>query len=180
MIGEIKDDNLHWYVVHTHSRQEDRAAGNISSYNVETFAPRFRQVRYNEFNGRPTYLLKPLFPSYIFARFRIEESFHKIRYTRGVHSLISFNDSPAKVDDDIIAILRSRVKDDGLVKMNDDLKPGDEVVIQEGLFKNFTGIFEHEIGDADRVRILLETVNYQIHAVVTSQAVKKLNSASRL
>ena len=176
MLNEVKDDELGWYVVRTHARQEDRAAGNISSYNVETFAPRFSQVRYNEFSGKPTYLLKPLFPSYIFARFRTDETFHKIRYTRGVRGVLSFNDRPARVDDDMIVLLRSRLNSDGLVKMNDDLKPGDEVVIKEGLFKDFTGVFERTVGDDDRVRILLETANYQFHAVIDSRAVKKLDT----
>jgi transcription antitermination factor NusG len=60
--------------------------------------------------------------------------------------------------------------------MNDDLKPGDEVIIKEGMFKDLTGVFEHQVGDADRVRILLETVNYQIQAVIDSHSVRKLNA----
>ena len=173
-MGDEKNWNtLQWYVVHTHPRQEDRAISNLSAWKVETFTPRFKERRLNQFSGRPTYLIKPLFPRYIFVRFKLVDLYHKIRYTRGVHSLVTFNDKPTAVDDNLISILRSRIGKDGFIQMEEELKPGDEVIIQEGPFVGFSGIFEREMKEVDRIMILLKTVSYQAHVMVDKEKVRR-------
>jgi len=107
-----------------------------------------------------------MFPSYIFSRFNYDQVFHRVKYTRGVHSLVSFNNRPALVDDEIVQLLRSQIAEDGFVKTLDKLEPGDEVIIKHGRFQNFCGVFEGGISDSDRVRILLNAVSYQAHVVV--------------
>src|SRR4030095_9865876 len=91
-------DTLSWYVIHTHPKQEDRADGNLKTIGLETLAPRLRVDKFNEFSGKLSQLVRPLFPGYIFGRFVYNEQFHRVRYTRGVHSLVSFNNTPAPVD----------------------------------------------------------------------------------
>lgn len=166
-------DNLHWYVVHTHPKQEDRANSNLVGF-LETLAPKLRVNKYNEFTGQVSRIAKPLFPGYIFSRFRFNELYHKIRFTRGVHSLICFNNEPTPVDDDIIDMIRARIGDDGFVKTADELKVGDEVRINDGRFENFCGVFERELPDMDRVSILLNTIRYQAHVVVDRHLVSKI------
>ena len=58
-----------------------------------------------------------------------------------------------------------------------DIKAGDEVIIKEGRFKDFCGVFVHELQDTDRVRILLNTVNFQAHVVVDRDLVQKYSTA---
>ena len=166
-------DILSWYVVHTHPKQEDRTSENLISFGIETLAPKFRVKKYNEFSGKATQLSKPFFPGYIFSRFRFNELYHKIRFTRGVHSLICFNNKPIPVDDEIIDLVRSKMGGDGFVKNFEQLQAGDEVVINDGRFQNFYGVFEREMSDSDRVSILLNTVNFQAHIVVDRAMVKK-------
>ena len=172
-------DTLSWYVVHTHPRQEDRTHSNLSNWGLETLTPRLLVNKVNEFNGKVTHLAKPLFPGYIFSRFKYNEVFHRVRYTRGVHSLVSFNNTPAVVDDEIIELMRMQIGKDGFVKTLDQLEPGDEVVINNGRFQNFCGVFESGISDTDRVRILLNTVSFQAHVVVDRAAVKKVSTVKR-
>jgi len=116
-------DTLSWYVVHTHPKQEDRTSENLISFGIETLAPKFRVKKYNEFSGKATQLSKPFFPGYIFSRFRFNELYHKIRFTRGVHSLICFNNKPIPVDDEIIDLVRSKMGGDGFVKNFEQLRP---------------------------------------------------------
>jgi transcription antitermination factor NusG len=92
-----------------------------------------------------------------------------------VHSLICFNDKPISVDDEIIELLRSRIGSDGFVITNQDLKVGDRVVIREGRFRDLCGVFEQELPDADRVRILLSTIGFQAHVVVNRAVVDKVS-----
>ena len=172
-------DTLNWYVVHTHPQQEDRTASNLQVWGIETVNPKLRARRYNQFTGQLIRAVKPLFPSYVFARFKFNESYHRVRFTKGVHSLVSFNNGPTPVDDEVINLIRARIGSDGLVRMCEELKAGDEVIIKEGRFQNFCGIFEREMDDADRVRILLNTVNFQAHVVVDRVMVNKLPQEKR-
>jgi transcriptional antiterminator RfaH len=174
MSNQIVNNDHLWYVLHTHPKQEDRAACNLRVLGVQILAPKIKERRYNEFASAPTYLTKPLFPSYIFARFKVEDLYHKIRFTRGVRDLVSFNGAPVPVDETAISIIQSRVKADGFVGMNEDPAPGDNVIIKAGPFKDFCGIFEREMKDADRVRILLNTVNYQAHVEIGKSLVAKV------
>jgi transcriptional antiterminator RfaH len=167
-------DTLMWYVVHTHPKQEDRTTSNLQVLGIETVSPKLRVRRYNEFTGQLIRAVRPLFPSYIFARFKFNQSYHRVRFTKGAHSLVSFNNGPAPVDGEVVELIRARIGNDGLVKMDEELKPGDEVVINEGRFKNFCGIFEREMEDADRISILLDTVSFQPHVVVDKVLVNKL------
>ncbi len=169
-------DSLNWYVVHTHPKQEERTGSNLRTLGLETLTPKLRGNRYNEFTGQLIHAVKPLFPSYIFARFKFNELYHRIRFTRGVHSLVCFNNNPTPVDEEIIALIRSRIGDDGFVKTMEELKPGDEVRINEGRFQNFCGVFEREMPDSDRVRILLNAVSFQAHVVVNRELVTKVSS----
>jgi transcriptional antiterminator RfaH len=167
-------DTLSWYVVHTHPKQEERTSTNLQACGIETLTPKLRVNKYNEFTGKLSRLVKPLFPSYIFARFIYNEVFHKVRFSRGVHSLVGFNNKPSPLDDEIVGLIRSRIGADGFVKAFEELKPGDEVIIKDGRFQNFYGIFEREMEDADRVRILLSTVSFQAHVVVERVLVNKV------
>jgi hypothetical protein len=47
-------------------------------------------------------------------------------------------------------------------------------LVKDGPLKNFAGIFEREMKDVDRIRILLETVSYQAHIEIDRDMVKKV------
>ena len=150
-----------WYAIHTHPRQEERVYSNLQAWNEESFLPRMRECRYNQFTGKPSYVIKPLFPGYLFVRINIEEAYHKLRYTRGVHSLVSFGSSPAPVDDEVISTIKARIVNEGFVLMSEEPATGLEVKIKEGVLKDFTGVFERNKSGSDRVTILLHTVSCQ-------------------
>ena len=172
-------DTLNWYVIHTHPNQEERANSNLRALGLETLSPKRPVNRYNEFTGQLIHIVRPLFPSYIFARFKFNEMYHRIRFTRGVHSLVCFNNSATPVDEEIVNLVRLRIGSDGLVKMSEDLKAGDQVVINEGRFRSLGGVFEREMPDSDRVRILLNAVNFQGHIVVNKALVSKVSHEER-
>ncbi|HEY7183619.1 MAG TPA: transcription termination/antitermination NusG family protein, partial [Blastocatellia bacterium] len=130
--------------------------------------------RFNEFTSEPSYFIRPLFPGYLFARFALNSLFHKVRFTRGVHSVVCVGNDPAPVDDRVIEIIAAQIDAIGFVKIGADLEPGAKVLIQAGPFKGFTGIFEREASAADRIRILLECVCFQAHVEVEREHVKTL------
>jgi len=167
-----------WFLIQTKPKQEERALSNLRAWNVETLSPQIRDVSYNPFTGAPRLMVKPLFSRYIFARFNLECLFHKVRYTRGVQALVSFGDGPTEVDEEIIALVRARIGSDGFVKIGDEIKPGDTVLIKDGAFQNLTGIFEKEMKDSDRVEVLLNTVLYQARIRIERGMLRKVSDTA--
>jgi transcriptional antiterminator RfaH len=127
----------------------------------------------NEFTGALTYLTKPLFPGYMFARFNARKQLAKISFTRGVHHVVSFGGEPTPVEDEIIAIISERIDENGFVKIGDELKQGDKVVIKAGPLKDFEGVFERELNDSERISVLLTTINYQGRVVVNRDLLER-------
>lgn len=162
-----------WYVIHAKPQQEDRADSNLRAWQVETFAPKIRNRQYNKYTGKTTYVIKPLFPGYIFARFRATELWHKVRFTRGVHSVVCMGGRPSAVDNEIIEMIKSQKGANGFIRTDKVLRPGDKVMISQGPLRNLIGIFEGRFKDDERVSILLTTVNYQSRVVIERESIRK-------
>src|SRR5438128_10962889 len=97
-----------WYVIHTKPRQEDRADRNLRAWGVPTLSPMLR-CRRSRSDVQPHDRIEPLFPRYIFARFAAAELLDKVRFTRGVHAVVEFGGDLIPVEDDVIAVLQSRI-----------------------------------------------------------------------
>ena len=171
-MGEEALNNTRWYAIHTKPNQEDRVSQNLIAWGVETFAPLLRKRCFGKQVARAVYRIEPLFRSYIFARFNAANMLHKVRFTRGVHSVVSCSGIPTPVDDDIISLIQSRAED-GFVRLDDDLKHGDKVVISGGQFKGLSGIFDRKASKSERVMLLLRTITYQAYVEVESALVIK-------
>src|SRR5678815_5910093 len=117
-------------------------------------------------SGAMTYITKPLFPRYIFAKFNARQQLAKISFTRGVQYVVSFGGQPVSIDEGIIQIVKDRVDQSGFVKLGEDLKQGDRVVIKAGPLREFEGIFERKLKDNERISILLTTISYQGRLVI--------------
>lgn len=172
---DSKTTNSHWYAIHTHLNQEHRTEANLTAWHVETFFPKIKEHRRNQFSGALTSLTKPFFPRYIFARFDVDQLLHKVVFTRGVQSVVSFGGSPTPVEDEIIEFFQMRTDEDGFVRLGEeDLKPGDRVMMKGGLLNSLIGIFEREMNDSERVMILLQTINFQGHIIVERSSIQKV------
>lgn len=165
-------EDRQWFVVHTNPKQEERANSNLIAWGVETLYAKLKARRHNEFTGVPTYITQPLFPRYLFAKFK-REQLSKILFTRGVHDVVCFGDGPACVSEEIIEVIRGRIDQNGFVKLNNDLKPGDRVVISAGPLKNLIGVFEREVKGSERIMILLTAIGYQGHLEVDRNLIKR-------
>jgi transcriptional antiterminator RfaH len=162
-----------WYAIHTRPNEENRAEMNLTAWGIATLAPKIKESRYNQFTGNPTYFTKSLFPRYLFARFDAETLLHKVHYTRGVQSVVSFNNGPLEVDDEAIALIQSRMDTDGFVTMWNEPGPGDEVTINNGSLKGLNGVFDERIKGTERVRIFLQAVSYQAHLTIDKALVQQ-------
>lgn len=173
MENTVVCSDLRWYVIRTSNKQEDRADSNLQTLGIETFSPHIKECRTNIYSGEKKYVIKPFFPGYIFARIN-DFHFHKVSFTRGVRAVVHFGNSPAPVDDAIIDTLRLRTGEDGFIRLDKQLKPGDRVIIDDGALQNISGIFERETTGDQRVVILLEAVSYQARLEIARDRLRKL------
>jgi transcriptional antiterminator RfaH len=163
------NDDTDWYAVHTKPMEEDRAALNLSSWQVPIFAPKLKERRAS---GGGQYVPKPLFSSYIFARFNVVRQLHKINFTRGVHNVVSFGGQPIPIDDNVIEVIKQRLDEDGFVRRDEELRAGDRVRINSGPFQSLVGVFKQK--DKDRVKILLDAMKCQSHLLIARELVEKV------
>jgi transcription elongation factor/antiterminator RfaH len=161
-----------WYVIYTKINEEDRADRNLAAWGVETFYPRIKKKQLNEFTGKAIYFARSLFPRYIFARFDAETLLHKVSNSRGVQRVLSIDHAPVPVDDEIVALIQSKVVEDGFVSLDEPFRRGDEVRIKNGSLRGINGIFDRTMKDKSRVMILLTAINYQASVVVERDLVQ--------
>lgn len=175
MTNLCEEDTPHWFVIHTHPQQEQRADSNLRAWNVETFFPRLRKRGRASKAGGKEAALKPLFPRYIFARFKAADLLHKVRFTRGICDVVNFGGQPTPVSGEVIAMMKSRMGEDGAIMLCEEFEPGSPVVVKEGPLKGFAGIFQRNLRGTNRVMLLLQTVSYQASVVVEREHISKLN-----
>jgi transcriptional antiterminator RfaH len=149
-----------WYAIYTKAGKEDsvtfllRNAG-IDVLNAKLKSSRFRQNRLLE-------LIEPLFPCYIFADFEKEKYAHMITYTRGIRYIVG-KQNPIIVSNEIITAIKDNLEQDDIIIMTPSrFCRGDRVLIKDGPFKNFIGLFEREIRGPERVMILLDAIHYRL------------------
>lgn len=168
------DDVLRWYVVKTQPKQEVRAECNLRVWGLNTFLPKVREPYTNPFTGLSSSVITPLFPGYLFAQFEVFHSLRRVCFTRGVQSVLRFGNGPTSIDDEIIELIQSRVGEDGLVTLDNELNAGDPVMIESGPLQHLSGIFQHDIKGTDRVAILLTAISYQGRVIIERDRVKKI------
>ncbi len=160
--------DLHWYIVHTYSGQEDRVKKNldlrIQSLDMQdrifqVTVPTEEEVIFKD--GKRKSEQRKLYPGYILVQMNMDdESWYVVRNTPGVTGFISTEDDydkrpkPVPLEDaQVAAILKQ--SESGPARIKIGLQAGDTVRITEGPFVDFVGA----IGDVDegkgKVRVLV-------------------------
>lgn len=160
--------DLPWYVIHTQPRREDVAEVNLQGLCAGVFCPRYR--RRGILHGYVRELVRPLFPSYLFAAFEPRD-FRAVHYAHGVRGVVAFGGEPAVVPADLLANIEARMQNGYVVLLPPQLEPGQRVEIVAGSFRGYTGIFQAGLKGAERVAILLDTLKYQARVVLDRAAV---------
>lgn len=164
-----------WYVVQLRPNQQNIANRNLERQGFETFMPEIlRDVKTAKGFVQKK---QSLFPGYLFVTLRAgEERWHAIASTRGISRIISFaGKRPATVPSQLIASLRERTDQDGLLLPEPRLKPGQSVLVTRGPFADFLATVENSEDDA-RVWLLLDLLGQHTRVQVPREHVSP-NSA---
>jgi transcriptional antiterminator RfaH len=158
-----------WYVVHCKPREDYRALEHLERQGFCCYLPTLKAEKLR--HGRKTGVDEPLFPGYIFIHLdRIHDNWYPIRYTRGVHNIVRFNEHPLPVADEIIELIRDRLT--SAQPRIPYLKPGERVRITDGCFANLEAIFVANDGD-ERVVLLMNVLHSEQTLSFPVASVKK-------
>ena len=156
--------DLRWFVVQSKPREEERALHFLTEKGFDTYLPLMEVVKVRKFNNVKT--KKPLFPGYLFCRFKKEDdSVAHVRWTKGVKKILPESISPTPVDDQIVASIYSLEQEDGVIRKQ-PLENNDRIRIARGPMKDVLGIFDHWTSDCCRVKVLLNFITYQASVIL--------------
>ena len=164
---------MNWYLVHTKPRQENVALDNLLRQSYECYMPTLLAEKIRK--GELTLVEEPLFPRYIFIRLGLgleAKSWGPIRSTLGVSRLVRFGSEPAKVPDELIALLQdneARIKN----SPKKIFEPGQRVVITQGPFVGLEGVFQTNDGE-QRVMILIEILSKTVSMKLDLKEIKQV------
>jgi len=165
---------LHWYLVHTKPRQETCALENLRRQGYECYLPTVPSERLCQ--GLLTVADAPLFPRYLFIRLGqgdSAKSWAPIRSTKGVSRLVSFGIEPARVDDGLIELLRTR---EASVRTEPKrlFELGERVRLTEVPFAGIEGIYQMTDGER-RVMVLIEILSKPVAVRVAPASLRKVS-----
>ncbi|MGE5343044.1 MAG: transcription termination/antitermination protein NusG [Candidatus Omnitrophota bacterium] len=165
-MSDLEVDKSSWFIVSTKPKQEFIAEQALKSLGANVYLPLYyKKVKKDK---EKIQVLSPLFSGYLFAQFSIVDTYHKVRYTRGVKAVLGNNDCLWTINNERIEDIRSR-EDNGIVMMkrkDDDFKSGDRILIDEGDFDGWEGVFYEELPDNERAIIMLTSVSYTSKLIV--------------
>jgi transcriptional antiterminator RfaH len=161
-----------WYVIQTKPKKEEEAKSYLSTKGLEIFNPLTETFLPRK--GRLNKEYKPLFPSYIFGKFDIDQNYNLVRWARGVKKILGFGGSFASVSEEVVGLIKKKTDSHGIVRKNYHFEPNDLVRIKSGPFKDLLGIFERWVSDSERVRVLMNLIGYQPAVEIHYSMVEKV------
>jgi transcriptional antiterminator RfaH len=149
-----------WFIINCKPKQEFDAERNLRTLDIQVYLPVYnKKIKKNKIKIDR---VSPLFSGYLFAQFDIHEFYQKVKYTHGVKTILGYNEYLWTIADEKIQDIKSR-ENNGLVmlrKREDHFRRGDRILIDEGDFEGWEGIFQEELPDRERAIIMLTNIKF--------------------
>jgi transcriptional antiterminator RfaH len=146
-----------WTCIRTHPKHEHIAAAQLSHVTgVDVFNPQLRLERQTRRGRMRT--TESLFVNYLFARFVIETTLERVRYTPSVKTVLQFGERIATIPDAVIDELRQTLLENADTVFTDAPLEGDEAEISNGPFQGEKGVIVRVLPARERVEILLDVL----------------------
>src|SRR4030095_1059809 len=129
---------------------------NLHLRGVETFFPKLFLPK----SAKRKKHIVALFPNYLFVCIDvISVEYASVIWCPGVKRIVSFNGTPAIVEESIIAFLMGQAAADGVISARCNISVGQQVAIDGGPFDGLFGIIQEPPNAKGRVKILLELLS---------------------
>ena len=169
--------NANWYVLRSKPCKELFLAGELLARKLEAYCP---VLHVKPVNPRAR-KIKPYFPGYLFIHIDVQNvKLSSICWMPGAIGPVCMGEEPASVPDELVRAIRKKVDainaNGGEVLAG--LRAGDKVLVEDGPFAGYHGIFDSRLPGNDRVRILLDLLkNRQMRLDLPVSQVKQIETA---
>lgn len=175
--GVQSPESLCWYACYTRGRHEKKVASNLESRGIEIVLPVHRvEVRWSD---RMKTVERPLFPSYVFARFPTSE-LQQVLNTRGLVTILRSGSALAAIPDDEIENVRrfaAAVSDHRVTPERETaIEAGDRVRVLTGPFAGIEGVALVRRGRR-RLLVALSTVGEGLAVDLDDASLQVIGSA---
>ena len=154
-ISMKQEEQRQWYVVYSKPNREEYARYHLQRKGIEVFFPQL-QLPVPRVKQRHTI---PLFPSYLFVQLCLPGEHCAVLWCPGVKCLVSFNGTPAPLDDQVVQFLKEQATTDGIIGAFSTLSVGQEVCVIKGPFEGLKGIIQNPPDAKGRIRLLMHLLN---------------------
>ncbi|MDH4198278.1 MAG: hypothetical protein OEW05_12755 [Candidatus Aminicenantes bacterium] len=154
-----------WFVVNTKPKKELRVEMIFREAGFAIYCPKYAEER----------MVKPFFPGYCFLFFDHPAELRLVSYTRGVKKVVGNRAGAIAIPAEAVEAIRAREKA-GLIelqKYGDEPRVGDEIEVVEGPLRGLKGVFQREVGERERVMILLSYVSYQGQLLIEKKKLRR-------
>lgn len=149
--------SIEWYALHSHPRKEKILSEILCNNGINCFFPTIKVHTKDKHDLK----LVPYFPNYLFVHVDLEGvGISKFKWMPYVTGLVSFDGIPATIPDALINEIIHRVDEINFCcdKPLKNIKPGDRVLIESGLFEGYEAIFDTCLSGTERVRVLMQLI----------------------
>lgn len=164
--------SMHWYVIHTKPRQEQRALFNLEQQGYECYLPMLAVEKLRQ--GGVSVAEEPLFSRYLFVRLDTSsgKNWGAIRFTKGVSRLVTFGMEPAKMDERLIEMLRAQ--ENVLSQPQRLFVSGGRVSVTDGPFAGIEAIYQMSNGE-NRAMVLIELMSKPVKLEISPASLRKIS-----
>ena len=153
-----------WDVVHTHSNYEHKAkksleervkAVHVEEYFSGILVPSEQAPK--SAPGKKKYANRRYFPGYILVRMALtDKTWHVVMNTPKITGFVGGRTTPATIPDTEVETLKSQLEEGTEASVyKSEFSVGDQVVVNEGPFQNFSGVVDDTKPDKGKVRVLV-------------------------
>jgi transcription antitermination factor NusG len=160
-----------WYPVYTHARAEKKAFQALINKGLETYLPLHRRLK--QWSDRKKWVEEPFIKSYLFVKIKEHEQ-AEVLMTKGIARFIYFSGKIASMPDRQIDELKLLMASPYELEITeDDLQPGEKIMIKAGPLKGLTGeIISYR--SQKQLALRLENLGYSIIVQVAASFINRL------
>jgi transcriptional antiterminator RfaH len=162
--------DLKWYVIRTKQYKERFVGQSGLAFADDIYVPLISTKKRGL--GRFVERIEALFPCYVFARFQLAQSHHRLMRTPGVLGIVCVGGEPAEIDESIVQEIKSRERDGLIVLPIQRFQPTQPVTITDGPLRGIEAVFERYLSGAERAAVLLNTIGRaNVRAIVRTSTI---------
>ena len=149
-----------WYVLRSKPHNEFALFAHLKAHQIDCYFPRIKVTPVNPRSAKE----RPYFSSYIFIHCDLlEVGINTFKWMPHAQGLVCFDGTPAIVPNNIIDGMKKNIGNIHIQgqRQRKHTKHGTPIMVTDGPFKGYEGIFDCMLDDHTRVKVLLDLVNHR-------------------